>query len=169
MTAATINEFWVTKPSDQARYTTLEFHNDIAGTRRFVTMQSSAKFFQLESDAPRNAGQVVTFDPIPFEAPEPEQGDEGEVSLDITLGGVGFEVKSYLKQCFSGWPPKVEVIWRRHLEGIAEPPVVFQFQSKDSSIQLVNAQIQCRQVNYGARGIGRTYKYDDFLGLRPSI
>lgn len=124
MAATNFDEFWTTKPADQVEYTTLEIYNATAGLRRFVTQQAYALDFQLESGAPRNAGEVVTFDPVGFSAPEPEQGEDG-MALDINLGAIGFEAKKYLKDVFSAWPPTIEIVWRRYLSGVTEPFVLY--------------------------------------------
>ncbi len=168
MTATTIGEYWTVKPVDQLQYTTLEFRNASAGVRRFVTAQQEAKSFQLESTAPVDAGLVVEFEPVAFQAPEPEQGAQGGVSLDIQMGAIGFEAKQYLTQVFAAWPPTIDVVWRRHLEGVTEPVQVFYLQAKPSIIEGVSVAISCSQSNPAGRDISRIYKFDEFPGLALS-
>ena len=115
MPANTRIQFFNSKPADQVLYTTIGlFHTDI-GVLRYVTGQQFDKEFTLETDAPRNADELVTFEAVAFDAPEPEQGETGEVQLDIQLGAVGIDVKSKIKMITdAGWEQPLEVIYRQH-------------------------------------------------------
>lgn len=168
MSAATINEFWATKPADQAWYTTLEVYNANAGLRRFVAGQQSAQTFTLEANAPRNAGESVSFEPVGFRAPQPEQGDDG-MTLDIQLGAIGFEAKPYIKDVIGSWPPTIEIVWRQHLSGVTDPVQWFYFEAADLSLESISVGIRAEQVNQAARDVSRIYKGDEFQGLRGSI
>lgn len=166
--ASTRREFFTSKPSNQAVYTTLEIYNANAGLHRFVSKQQLPKSFTLESDAPRNGGEVVEFEPVGFEAPEPEQGEDG-MFMDVQLGAIGFEARKYLKAVFDSWPPTIDLIWRQYFEGVTEPVQVFYFQVASPSIENVSVAMRAEQVNRAAQDVSRTYDGDDFPGLRGSI
>lgn len=168
MAAPNREQFFTTKPADQVEYTTLEIYNANAGMLRFVTGQTFSKDFTLESEAPRNAGEVVTFDPYQFAAPEPEQGTDGEVSLDIQLGTVGVQAKQYMRDVSASWPPIIDIVWRKHLSGVTDPVFVLYFQAETVGLQNIDAAISARQVNQAARDVSRKYN-DDFPGLQENI
>ena len=168
MSTTNLSEFWTTKPADQIQYTTLEFRNATAGVRRFVAEQQTAIDFRLEADAPADPDTVVTFEPLALSAPEPEQGQDGELSLDIQMGAIGFQAKQYFINVFSAWPPTVNVVWRRHLEGVVYPVQVLYFDSLSGVIEDVSVALSCAQTNQAARDVSRVYKYDEFPGLKQT-
>src|SRR5690606_1319328 len=109
--------------------------NPNAGLRRFVTGQQFSREFTLETDAPRNAGELVEFEPFSFDAPEPEAGADGDVYLDVNLGAVGVEAKEYIDSVMNSWPPVLEVIWREHISGITYPTAVIKFEGEAWTIK----------------------------------
>lgn len=163
--ADTLPEFFAQKPDSQRLYTTLEIYHPVAGLKRFVTSELWEKYFQLEAGAPRNAGQVVEFDPVGFLAPEPEIGEDGETSLDVQLGAIGFEAKPYIDAVMNSWPPKLEVVWRQHLSGVISPVNVLYFEGDAWALDMINLGFQCGQINFAARDISVIYTPDIFKGL----
>ena len=163
--ANNLPEFFVQKPANQTIYTTLEFYHPVAGLFRFVSNQNFAKSFQLEAGAPRNAGQMVSFDPVGFEAPQPEIGEDGETSLDLQLGAIGFEAKPFIDTVMTSWPPKIEVVWRQHLSEDTNPVNVLYFEGDAWALDVINLGVQCGQVNFAARDISVIYTPDIFKGL----
>src|SRR5690606_18195377 len=137
--------------------------------RRFVTGQQFHLSFQLEADAPRNAGQVVEFEPFAFDAPEPEAGSDGNTYLDVSLGAVGIDAKEYVDAVMDSWPPVLEVIWREYLSGIATPTAVIRFEGEAWTIKELSVGFRCGQVNFAARDIAVLYEADVFKGLAGLI
>ena len=167
--ANTRAQFFSRKPSSQIIYTTIELYNPTQGVRRFVTGQQLPKSFQLEPEAPRDAGQVVEFDAVGFDAPEPEVGEDGLVSMDIQLGAIGFEAKRYMDGVRAAWPPVIYVVWRQYLQGVDAPQSVLYMQSEAPVIDVINVALQCSQVNLATRGPTETYDPDVFKGLQGLI
>lgn len=163
--ADTLPEFFTQKPANQILYTTLEVYHPVAGLRRFVANQQLPKSFQLEAGAPRNAGDAVEFEPMNLEAPQPEIGEDGETSLDVQLGAIGFEAKPYIDAVMNSWPPKLEVVWRQHLSGITNPVNVLYFEGDAWALDMINLGFQCGQINFAARDISVIYTPDIFKGL----
>ena len=170
MPVSTRIRFFNTKPVDQVLYTTIELYHPDIGVLRYVTGQQFDKQFTLEADAPRNPGELVTFQAVAFDAPEPEQGEDGEVSLDIQFGAVGIDVKPKIKQITDpGWQQPLEIIWRQFLSDITGPQVVLEFEAETLTLQDLSAGIRAQQVNQSARDVAELYTTDRFPGLAQSI
>lgn len=167
--ATTRTQFFQQKPANQKLYTTLEIYHPDQTLLRYVAGEYAAVSFTLESDAPRNPSQVVSFEPVAFEAPEPEQGQFG-ASLDVQLGLAGLEVKEYLNSLTdTGRRTPIEIIRRQHLDGVTEPFGIYRFEVSAIALKARQAAIQAEQVNAGGRDVSRRYKTDEFIGLGVSI
>lgn len=68
----------------------------------------------LESTAPENAGEVVTFRAFSFELNMPELTEEGIPELGIKLDNVSREITNNIELAI-GVPEKLEVIYRAYL------------------------------------------------------
>lgn len=68
----------------------------------------------LEGDAPRDAGETVTFIPVPFRFVPPVVSDEGVAELRVEIDNVEREVAAQLALAVTS-PEPVEIIWRRYL------------------------------------------------------
>jgi len=165
MAESTLKAFYRTKALDQVKYTTLEFHNPNAGTRRFVTEQVEDKDFLIESGAPLNAGEVVTFQAVAFSAPEPEQSESGAM-LNIDMGAIGFEAKPYLEAVMTQWPQRLDVRYRQYLSGYSQPQLVVYLEGAEVTINDSVVSIQAEQVNQAARNIAVLYDTETYPGLR---
>lgn len=159
-------DFFRNLDASQNIYTTLEFYNSGIGVKRYVTGQQEDLDLRLETDAPRNADTVVTFTAAAFSAPEPEQAD-GEVGLEVQIGGAGLEIEGFLNQRNKREP--VEVIWRQHLSGQDYPVFVLKFELKEVALQELSATLSARPVNFAGLDIANRYTIDQFPGLGASI
>ena len=158
--------FWTVKPLDQKEYVTVEFYHPVNGVERYVAGEMFDIDLQLEADAPRNAGQVVTFTAAAFDAPEPEQGSDGDVSLQLQLGAIGRMLKEkYRAISNSGSRVPVEVIWRKYLSGVTGPKVVLEFEEANIALRGLSAAISAKQVNPAARSVAEIYTAERFPGL----
>jgi hypothetical protein len=164
-----LTQFFTQKPANKVLYTTLEIYNPAAGLKRFVTGQQFDKSFKLESAAPRNPSAVVAFEPVGFEAPQPEAGEDGEVFLDVQLGAIGFEAKPYIDAVMNSWPPRIDVVWRQHLTGVEQPVAVLYFEGAAWTLDVINVGLRCEQINFASRDISLIYTPDVFKGLRGLI
>ena len=95
MVTARDRRYWASKEK-RIRFKTVEIYHESIGTLRYVLNQFTDKSFTLESDAPRNAGQTVTFTALTGEL-----SDEAQTNLTVnrtlSLGRVGSEIKQKLK------------------------------------------------------------------------
>lgn len=69
---------------------------------------------RLEEDAPRDAGEVVSFVGIPFRLVPPEVTPEGAPELRVEIDNVDRELAAQLDLAAAA-PQPVELIWRRYL------------------------------------------------------
>lgn len=169
MAVTTRKRFFQVAPLDQQNYTTLEFYHPDIGVKRYVLNQMKPKSLQLEAGAPRDAGAVVSFDPINGVAPEPEQGEFG-ASLEVNMGSVGLQIKQEMNKITDvGRRTPAELIWRQHLSGLTSPEPVFYFQIETVAKKSRFAGIKAQQVNTASRNVSRRYKADEFIGLSVGI
>lgn len=167
MAVSNERQFWTQKPASQAKYVTLEIFNANAGLKRIIANQQQDKQLTLESDAPRNAGELVTFQAVSLNAEEPKQGDGGAL-LNSVFGAIGIEGKKFVRDAFSSWPPTIDVIWRMYISGITEPVKKYRLQAKSVSIESFSVSIESEQVNRSTQSIARIYRTAEFPGLRLS-
>lgn len=159
------NDYFKKAPKDQEIYTTLEFYHPDIGVLRYVTKQQFAKSFTLETDAPRNAGELVQFEAVAFEAPELDVGAEGELSQEIQLGSVGQMIKEKLNSITDdGWLEPLEVIRREYLSGVTYPEVVYRLETEIVGLETTAAGIKAGQVNFAGFNVSRIATPEDFPG-----
>jgi len=160
-------DYFRKKPLNDVLYTTLEVYHPDVGVKRVVTMQQAAKSLALESNAPRNPSESVTFEPVGFVAPQPEIGEDGDVSLSIAIQDGAKELRDWLRGITdAGRLTPIQLIWRQHLASGTAPEVVLRFQLAGRKSRGATLAFRAEQVNPAVRQWLRVYKEDDFPGLR---
>lgn len=145
-------------------YTTLEFYNSGFGTLRYVTGQQTDKSFRLELDAPRNADTVVTFTAAPFQSPEPEIGEQGEVALETQIAGAGLEIEERLKSRVQ--TEVVQIVWRQHLSSETYPVYVLNFELKVAQVEELVTVLKAETINTSGLDVSERYTTDRFPALK---
>lgn len=161
-----IRNFYNQKPVDVTYYTTLEIYHSSIDVLRFVHDYSERQF-TLENNAPRNAGETVTFNPLNFSALDPEQDDTPSARINITLGRVGSEVKEQLKKIRGfGYMEPAQIIYRRFLSDDTSAPVkVFRLFADQPIIKANEVTITATDDNPTRQNVSRLYTFRDFPGL----
>lgn len=87
-----------------------------------VVNDGAALDARLEADAPREAGQVVTFIPLAFRLRPPEAGPEAPGTLELEIDTAGREIVAEIDRAVAD-PAPVALIWRRFIaaEALAGP------------------------------------------------
>ena len=152
------------KPKDSALLTTVEFYHSGFGTHRLINGFKD-KTLTLESGAPRNAGQAVSFRAIALDAPWPAQQEEPRISININIARVGSELKSEIKKIvgFGAFEP-IQVVWRAYLSTDTTAPVAVFYLYGDVSMDGEAVTITASDENPLAKRISRILTTTDFPG-----
>lgn len=152
------------------KYVTMEIYHPTIGILRYVDQKIDPLVATLESDAPRNPGEAVSFEGARFDFVKPDQG-QSLVQADIQLGRVGKFIKQKLKairgadRALTG-----EVILREYLGGqLGEPIFVLRLFIATITLTAEGAVIRAEQDNPSDRSVSEFYTSDRFPGLVESI
>jgi hypothetical protein len=117
-------EFISSAPESEQEFRTLEiYHSAFTETLRFVN-KFIDKQFVLEDDAPRNAGQTVTFTSLFINITEPQENKEDDSRLKVELGNLGSEVQEQMSLISgSDYLESIQVIYRKYYSGDLTSPV----------------------------------------------
>lgn len=166
----TTRQQFFTQKQRKRLYKTLEiFHPDI-GVTRLVSGRIDPKDFTLESGAPRNAGQTVTFTGGSFEWSQPDQ-NESYVQTDIQLGRIASQIKQQLKLIRGqGRAKPADVVLREYIAGEESAPA-YALRLFVSTITLTQegAVIRAAQDNPADLPVHRLFTPDDFPGLAETL
>lgn len=167
MATSSERRFFTTKPR-QIYFETVEIYHPQIGTLRFVARQYFDKIMTLESTAPRNPNQAVTFKPASMEISPLDQSDNPVAGMAVQLGRVGQQVKDQLKKISgTGWFDQMEFIYRAY-DGsdlsapINVPPVLF---VSGINMDSDSVSITAEDDNPMGVSVARKYLAQDFPGL----
>lgn len=160
-------EFFTKAPLNLVPYTTIETYHPDDGLHRYVAGQQFNKQFIIEANAPRNPVETVEFEAASLQSDEVEQGEEGEVSLDIQLGAIGQMIKERMKKVDLWFP--IEVIRRTYIGENNPPQTVISLESDQVGLDDVLALITASQVNQYEFDVSRKYTPEIFPGLEQQI
>lgn len=154
--------YFRTKPANVVLYETLQLYHPDLGWFRYVTGQQEPKAFGVD-------GIDEVFEPFGFVAGEPEQGEEGEVVMNIQLGAVGAFITEKVKR-ISNWRAPLTVKWAQYLSTDHSTPVIsIDMEAHTLTLEDRVAAIRAGQVNFAAYDVAVTYKTDVFPGLAVAI
>lgn len=112
-----LKECYASEPVDEFALDTIELIHpafvDEAGrpTSIRAVLANEPWTFGIEIDAPLNAGQMVKFDPIPFQFTQPGFGPDEVPTLNFSISNVSRIVTGYLEQAIEQTDP-ITVIYR---------------------------------------------------------
>lgn len=139
------------------RYRAFEVsHPDLPAPLRFVTRQHT----------PKTLGGM-TFQPTGATITVPPQDDSPTVSIDITLGRAGSDVKSQLK-LITNWMDEGELTYYEFLEGNDTPIELVTIPIESVAIRNRDVVIRASTPNTAARNVAEIYKVERFPGLAES-
>lgn len=143
-------------------YNCIELYHPDIGSHYYVNNQQFDKQFTLPANAPRNANTLTTFEPLGFVVERPSSGKEPVVSLDVTMGRVGSEMKKKLEQV--DLMEFGELVYWVFLNGAAK--LQLRLQIADITLEDNAVLIRAEQENPTFRDISEIYTADRFPGLR---
>lgn len=109
-----LREAYASAPVDAIAVDTLELWHPAFTAAVRVAAGGRALDAALEDDAPRDAGETVTFIAVPFRLIPPAVTDEGVAELRVEIDNVEREVSAQLALAVTS-PEPVEIVWRRYL------------------------------------------------------
>lgn len=150
------------------RYETFEIYHPAVGVHRRVKGQFYDKQFMLESTAPRNAGEVVTFEPAAFETQHPDISEDSVLTMTTQMGNIGSMIKGYLKQIKAydnlyQNTTATEYIYREFINGV--PSKIYLWVS-NFNITGDTVAFVASDDNPNAINVAEVYKAQNFPGLR---
>lgn len=161
-----ISDYRNKKPKNVIKFVTVEMYHPDVGTLRYVSGQYADKTFTLESGAPRNAGEAVTFQAASFQYSSPSQDSEPSSSASMSFQRVGSGIKSAIKkmQGFAAFTP-VEFVWREFLsDDTSEPVIVYYLYVSSITPTRDSVTIEASDVNPLTQSISRIVTPNDFPG-----
>lgn len=150
------------------RYETFEIYHPAVGVHRRVKGQFYDKQFMLESTAPRNSGEIVTFEPAAFETQHPDISEDSVLTMTTQMGNIGSMIKGYLKQIksYDNLYPNTtatEYIYREFINGV--PSKIYLWVS-NFNITGDTVAFVASDDNPNAISVAEVYKAQNFPGLR---
>lgn len=162
--------FVVNAPESQREYRTIEIsHPQLDQVYRFV---SNYKDLQatLESDAPRNPSELVTFRGVTLAITEPAERHDSEQALVVDFGNVDGTIHNILDQISgSGFFTQVDIVYRKYYSGDLTQPAVsplYLFASKVSFEGPTTVSFTAEDTDLSQKRSGIIYTVEDFPGLR---
>lgn len=168
---AEVNRFFTTKPRE-IYYETLEIYHPSGINRRLVSRQFEPKMFGLESTAPRNAGEIVEFEPASMEITPVQQSNQTTVSLEVQLGRVGSMMKEELNKINgAGFLTSIEGIYRVYRGAELTAPMTTPVILFCSSVSVDNQDVALlfEDDNPSSITVSKRYLPQDFPGLEVLI
>lgn len=157
------SRFFETRPR-RIRYELISFSNPAFGERLFVNKQFADKTFPID-------GVNKTFQAANFELTYPEITDSDPVVMNVQLGRVGSNIKTYVKQlnAYRRANPNTDPVvfnFYEYFEGDANYSSSMQLWV--SSIAIDGDSVAMRMADDNASGINcaRLYNAVDFPGLK---
>lgn len=164
---AAYRKFLSSAPTGQMEYRTVEIYHPSFGVLRFVRDYSDQQF-AIESDAPRSAGEQVTFTAISMKINEPAEGENSSNQLLIQFGATSNQIEEKIK-LISGEDhlTPIEVIYRKYYSGdLSEPVVVMKLSVTELSFEGYSSNsMSAEDVDFNQRRAGELYTFERFPGL----
>lgn len=121
---------------------------------------------RLEEDAPVNAGEIVTFQDLAFQAAPPERADGRFPEIDLRLDGAAGIIEPHLEAAMETDTP-IDLVWREYIREEAEdgPGRVYRGFEIDST-SATDLTVTGKAGIYGLdRRFGKTYDLEEYPGL----
>ena len=168
--SAALKEAYASAPTDEIIYPTLEiWHQNFTTPIRVVNAVKNIRA-TLESTAPRNPGESVTFTAFAFSFKKPDVSADGSPTLTIEIDNVSRQILTELQPAAvsSG---EITVIYREYLLSDLsapqnDPPIVLTITNISATVTRVTATATLG--NYNNRKFpGLVYDAQKFPGLLP--
>ena len=168
-------KFKINKPEAKREFRTIEiFHPKFSKTFRLVQDFDQYDAF-LESTAPRQPGQLITFEPFSGKIVEPAERNDGDLSLQVDIGDLKGEIQDELDMIDGvDWLTPIEIIYRKYWSDDNTAPAVNpfylfanspSFEESDGEIP-VNASFTAQDSDLSQKSAGSLYTTTDYSGLK---
>ena len=149
-----------TRAEAQGERETLEFsHSNLPNPIRLCNYEQEAQQYTLESTAPINPGQTVTFQPSSFIIDDSGDRQDGDMTLAINFGTIGNQIFDQYQALGAEavFNEPVQVIYRKFYTGNTSEPVLVK-KLKVAGITLdgfTSSAINCEDVDLANKASGR--------------
>ncbi|QDP55669.1 MAG: hypothetical protein Tp138OMZ00d2C19078241_1 [Prokaryotic dsDNA virus sp.] len=165
MTAFNLSQFHTQKPVGQALFKTLEIYHPRIGVLRYVRDMVSQQLL-IEAGAERNPGETVTFEPLLFSAPRPDQVENQQSAITVNLPRVGTNVIQLIKQIDGlDWLTPAAMIYREYLEGISGPQAIYEYSIDSINLGGMDVSLVAADENAANFRVATIYTTEEFPGL----
>lgn len=170
---ATLEEwkkFTVGAPESQREYRTIEiWHPQLDQVYRFVSNYNDVDFI-LESSAPRNPGESVTFRGVSLSITEPAERQDSEQVLSVSFGNVDGTIHGIIDQITgSGFFDQIQIIYRKYYSGDLSAPALSPSTLFASNIAFdgpIQVSFNAEDVDLTQKRAGLNYIIEQFPGLK---
>lgn len=173
-TTAEYIKFKMNKPEAKREFRTIEIYNP-KFSRIFRLVQDFDSYqATLEATAPRNPGEIVTFEPFAGSISEPAERNDGDKSLQIDIGDLLGVIQDELDLLDGAdWQTPIEVVYRKYwsddnTEPAVPPFYLFadtpSFNESDGELPVL-ATINARDSDLSQKAAGSIYTTTDYPGL----
>lgn len=162
-------QFKLHKTETQREFRTIEIHHpNLSQVYRFV-QDSSDLVAGLESTAPRNPGETVTFEAAYIEIVEPAESTDTEQNLQVNIGTLDDKMHSIIDQISgTGFLTEVDLVYRKYYSGDVSEPIInplYLFVNQPSFDGLTAASFDATDTDLSLKRAGRIYTLEDYPGL----
>lgn len=160
------NQYLASKPESVFRFQTIEIYNSIGGMRRYVTSAIDRQL-TLESTAPRNPGETVTFEASNMNISEPGLSIDTDYGLIVNFGNVGTDVIDYLVPiAASDGLETIDIIYRVWLNtDTTGPKVIRNMLASSVSVEPKATGFVAEYADFTRRIAGGLYTTQKYPGL----
>lgn len=163
-------KFLASAPVADREIRTIElYHSQFPSVLRFVADYVDNSL-TLESGAPRNASEIVSFQAIAMQIVEPAEGVDSDQKLSIAIGATSNEVENQIKNITDeGYLENIEAIYRKYYSKDTSEPVVVMYLSVDelSFEGYSSVKFTADDVDFDSKSSGEIYTTTRFPGLAP--
>lgn len=169
---ATLEEykrFLANEPESQIEYRTIEiWHPQFSQTYRFVANYEALEA-TLEIDAPRNAGELVTFEGATMKVTEPAETEANDTILGVEFGNVDGRIHEIIDQISGqGFFQQTQIIYRKYYSAdLSEPAItpLYLFASAINFQGFESVGFTAEDTDLTNKSVGTIYTLEDFKGL----
>lgn len=167
-------KFKVNKPEAQRELKTIEIYHPSNGEIIRLVQDLNEYQAYLESTAPRNPSELVTFSPFAGEIVDSQYSNEAEQAITINIADLNSDVQAYLDTLDGiDWFTPIEVVYRKYWSGDNSHPAIPaqylfatspSFETSDGDIPILTTFV-ASDVDLSQKRAGILYDTRSFPGL----
>lgn len=169
---ATLEEyqkFIANEPESQREIRTIEaYHPQFSKVERFANNYTPLTA-GIEAGAPRNAGEMVTYEAATLQIEDPAERNDTDQVLSISMGATDDRLNDILNQISgSGYLQPVEIVYRKYYSNdlsVPATPPLYVYMSAVTYENADSATITAEDADLATKRSGAIYTIEDYQGL----